>query len=319
MEKDLNYIFNEMPLYNSESFNVFENKDGKYVYNKTEYARFLKFISTSNKRIVTHCIECEEKFPFEYRKNMLQIDNEGSFLIPKVIEVIDENKNSGEIAYLLLDRGEILGLQPPYSKTKDSTYYFEFGFSCNNNDEHKYFLTLQLEILNGIFKVTKIGQYPSMQVLKDKEHNDFSKQLNRYEANEDYKNANKSYNQNLIIGAYAYLRRVFEKQVNYYIEENNIDTTNLKHMEDKIKEIKNKSFSPKINQYLESLYKILSKGVHHLSEEECEKNYIILKRVIDIQLQFEKEKDEEAKQDKEFRKAFSEMNEKYSKNKQEQE
>ena len=101
---------------------------------------------------------------------------------------------------------------------------------------------------------------------------------------------------NFHAGAYTYLRRVYEKQLNYYVEKDKPLLADNR-TETKIKAVKN-NFDPRVHEHLGNLYSILSVGIHELDEEESKDYYEYLKAMIDMQLQYEKSKDEEDKQTK---------------------
>ena len=131
----------------------------------------------------------------------------------------------------------------------------------------------------------------------------YKKQLKRYNAYEDYKNADLSMANNFHAGAYTYLRRVYEKQLNYYVEKDKL-VLDDNRTETKIKAVKN-NFDPRIHEHLGNLYSILSVGIHELDEEESRDYYEYLKAMIDMQLQYEKSKDEEDKQTNTYRTSLS--------------
>ena len=68
MEKKLDYLFNDVPLYTKEEFKIFELKDDKYYINKEELQRFNIYIGFNKDRIVAQCHKCKMDFPFEVKK-----------------------------------------------------------------------------------------------------------------------------------------------------------------------------------------------------------------------------------------------------------
>jgi hypothetical protein len=110
-------------------------------------------------------------------------------------------------------------------------------------------------------------------------------------------------NQTFYAGAYTYLRRVYEKQLNYYVDKDKPTLTDDR-TETKIKAVKG-NFDSRIHEHLKNLYSILSIGIHELDEEESKEYYEFLKAMIDMQLQYEKSKDEEEKQTKTLNTKFS--------------
>ena len=55
MEKDLDYVFNNVPIYTKEEFQVFELKDNEYELNKTEMSKFVKYIGINKDKIESIC------------------------------------------------------------------------------------------------------------------------------------------------------------------------------------------------------------------------------------------------------------------------
>jgi hypothetical protein len=130
----------------------------------------------------------------------------------------------------------------------------------------------------------KIGQLPSYADLQ-KIDKDFEKELSK----EDKINYNKAiglFSHGANIGAYAYLRRIFENMIITAFDENFAEI-NITHdeftklrMDEKISTIK--KYLPESLVEFKSFYGIVSKGIHELSEEDCGKYFGILKSVIDM-------------------------------------
>ena len=60
MEKNLDYLFNDVPLYVKEEFQLFELKDGKYDINKNEKEKFCKYIGINKDKIISYCHKCRK-------------------------------------------------------------------------------------------------------------------------------------------------------------------------------------------------------------------------------------------------------------------
>lgn len=293
--KNLNYVFKEVPLYSKETFNIFkETTSLVYKIDQDELNRLSKYLNTDNKKIIANCIWCDKDFSFDYEYKTDLIDNE--------MELIEENDI--RIAF-----NEELGLQFNLVSGKtwgsvnanidvtnliERNYYLTYYISCNNISAHIYSMSLLLRVENDKITVTKIGQYPSILSVKGFDFDKYKKQLKKYNAYEDYKNADLSMANNFFAGAYTYLRRVYEKQLNFYIDKDE-PTLVDDRTETKIKAVKG-NFDPRIHEHLKNLYSILSIGIHELDEEESKTYYEYLKMMIDMQLQFEKAKDETDKQ-----------------------
>lgn len=294
-EKDLNYLFNEMPIYAKEEFNILYKKDEKYYIDKDELKRFASFISTDSRKIVTNCIWCDRNFSFDYRYKIYTANNGGSFSERSNIILVWGGQSECELDIFNKDYS---GTKDPYEEESLYTgnFYIIYSITCNHKSSHCYYMSVLARVEKGVITVTKIGQYPTMLSVKGFDFDKYKKQLKRYDAYEDYKNADLSMANNFHAGAYTYLRRVYEKQLNYYVEKDKPVLTDNR-TETKIKAVKS-NFDPRIHEHLNNLYSILSIGIHELDEEESKDYYEYLKAMIDMQLQYEKAKDEEDKQTK---------------------
>lgn len=98
--------------------------------------------------------------------------------------------------------------------------------------------------------------------------------------------ATKAYYVGLYIAAFNYLRRVFESLVIQAEAQ-----ADIRYPKSKMKERVNELVSKKaLNQLLTEpgfnvLYRLLSKGVHELSEDECREQYHLLQEAIDTILE----------------------------------
>lgn len=296
-EMDLNYVFNEMPIYSKETFAILNKQDQvTYKIDRNEVMRFFKYINTESGKIITHCIWCDKEFSFNYNHNIYLMNSEDYIIECSSIQIAFSD---GDGAKISLDNGQIWGLVNKPILQEDlieRNYYLTYYISCNNNSTHLYSLNLLISIQKDKLIVTKVGQYPTMLSIKGFDFDKYKKQLKRYDAYEDYKNADLSMANNFHAGAYTYLRRVYEKQLNYYVEKDKPVLTDNR-TETRIKAVKN-NFDPRIHEHLSNLYSILSIGIHELDEEESKNYYEYLKAMIDMQLQYEKSKDEEDKQTK---------------------
>lgn len=296
--RDLNYVFNEMPIYSKETFNILCKKEAQGIYeiDRKEIIRFFKYINTSSQKIITNCVWCDKEFSFNYCKNLYSIQYSEH---AKEVSDIRIAFLDGDGLHIDLINEDIWGQTSRHILDKDlieKNYYMSYYISCNNIPEHIYGLYLFIRVQRDKIIVTKIGQYPSMLSVKGFDFDKYQKQLKKYNAYEDYKNADLSMSNNFYAGAYTYLRRVYEKQLNFYIEKDKLQLGDNK-TETKIKAVKG-NFDPRIHEHLNNLYSILSIGIHELDEEESKDYYEYLKAMIDMQLQFEKMKDEEEKQSK---------------------
>ena len=298
IEKNLNYVFNEMPIYSKETFYILHQKEehGAYEIDQAEINRFFKYIDTDNGKIITNCVWCDKEFSFDYSRKLYTIEDSPYAREASHIRIAFPDGNG---LYISMVNKNIWGqINEDILKNNllDDNYYMSYYISCNNVPKHIYGLYLFIKVQRDKIIVTKIGQYPSMLSVKGFDFDKYAKQLKKYNAYDDYKNADLSMSNNFHAGAYTYLRRVYEKQLNFYVDKDKPQLSDNR-TETKIKAVK-ENFDPRIHEHLNNLYGILSIGIHELDEEESKNYYEYLKAMIDMQLQFEKMKDEEEMQSK---------------------
>ena len=299
----INYLFNETSLYTKEIFKVFILEDGKYQYDKKEFLRFIYYVGFGQNKLISYCHVCKKEFPFDYTTDLFEFSKyykENDYYMI----VADENgQNPGKIN---ISNGNILGLTPPYDEdklVKNKIWYMHYYFNCTNNNNHKYMMMISIELKDGNVIVRKIGQNPSMLTVKGFDFDKYKGVLEKLDAYEDYKKADLSNADHFHVGAYAYLRRIFEKMINQYLGK-----TKLKddHMDTKIDAVKD-YFDPRIKKLLKNMYGILSTGIHELSEEQSKEYYEYLKAIIDMQLEYIQTENDKDKQSKELEGVLSKI------------
>ena len=141
-------------------------------------------------------------------------------------------------------------------------------FSCSRNEEHQLFFFFLIH--NNT--ITKIGQYPSQADLAAVEIRKYRSIL----GNDLWREFSKAVgltSHGIGIGAFVYLRRIFEHLVEEahqkQITSNGWDEALYRksRMDRKISLLKH--FLPDFLVKNQSVYSILSKGIHELKEDEC--------------------------------------------------
>ena len=303
-EHGIDFLFNETSLYTKEKFKVFEIKDNKYEYDKDEFFRFLFYIGVCQDKLITQCHKCKKQFPFSIEKQFFEFIND--VRTNEIYIQISHNISPFGPAKIDLHNGQIIGEQLPYEKThllNDKIWYIEYFFTCTNNAHHKYLMMISIELKNGEFIVRKIGQNPSMLTVKGFDFDKYRNFLEKINAYNDYKKADLSNADHFFVGAFAYLRRIFEKIVHYYLGETKLDN---ERMETKIDAVKDK-FDPRVQNLLKNLYGILSISIHELDEDESKEYYSYLKAVIDMQLEYIKSETDKDNQSKELSDVLSKI------------
>jgi len=164
---------------------------------------------------------------------------------------------------------------------------FDLIFNCARNAKHHLEFNYRINIEKGF--LVKIGQYPSAFDLS-------SGYINKYDTilDENYirelKSALVTLSHGYAVASYTYFRRIYDHII-FEIFEKRLSTIN--EDEDK-EEFKNQFESVRWNEKIEllkddlpellvnnkSYYQVLSKGIHELSEEECNNYCPILKEGI---------------------------------------
>lgn len=288
---NLNSVFNDEDLYAKHVFSLFRLKNGKYELDGESLEKFIMYLGIGERKLITYCKTCKKEFSFDVRTrvgyNLMQAHPQTNSI---TITSDTLGRINGELNLII---GYISGDEPPYDKEflpEYNKWYIEFQFTCNNDSSHRYIMIVSIEQNYGDFIVRKIGQDPSILDVHGFDFEKYKVFLNSINAYSDYKKADLSFAEHFYVGAFAYLRRVFEKMVNKYLEGISI-TDN--HMDKKIEAIQDK-FDSRIRGLLKNLYGILSVSIHELDEDESKEYYEYLKAIIDIQLEYEKtEKDKE--------------------------
>ncbi len=151
-----------------------------------------------------------------------------------------------------------------------------------SHDQIIYFLSIDKE------SVTKIGQQPS---LADIQYAEIGKRYDKYLSKIDLKNYKKAiglYAHSAGAGSFVYLRRIFENLIFETFELHKdaltIDPVDFKQkrMEEKVEVLR--AHLPSQLVEMKSIYGILSKGVHELSEEECLRYFSPIRLSIELVL-----------------------------------
>ncbi|WP_281636677.1 hypothetical protein [Flavobacterium marginilacus] len=164
-----------------------------------------------------------------------------------------------------------------------------------------------------IYKFQKVGQFPTIADLEIGKYKKFSKILKKEYLRELNKAIGLSAN-GVGIGAFVYLRRIFENLIEKYHQEvkknndwNEENYTNSRIAE-KIELLKN--YLPEAVVKYKKVYSIISKGIHELEEQECLEYFPIVKDAIISILEQDFLKQENANKQKELEKNIQNLVEK---------
>lgn len=188
--------------------------------------------------------------------------------------------------------------------------FYTVTLTCKRKevDKLKFFVFKNNEI------VIKLGQYPS---LADIQFAEIGKKYDRFLSKQELKDFKKAIGlaaHGYGAGSFVYLRRIFENLINKAFEESkttikiSVDNFRKMFMVKKIELLKN--YLPSQLLEMKSVYKILSKGVHELSEQECLKYFRVLKLSIELILDQKIEIEVKRKRDEEVKRQLKEINKK---------
>ena len=180
----------------------------------------------------------------------------------------------------------------------------EIRFLCTRDTSHAISVYYVGNGNSFLFEFHKAGQYPSHADISNAQLNRYNKILDRKDRSEIGR-ANGLAAHGVNIGAFVYLRRVFERLIWRVFEESgvNIDLTEFKNlrMGQKIEALKNEL--PSFLSENVQIYGLLSVGIHELSEEECGGFYEVLRESIMLILDQEREQKERKAREEKVRKA----------------
>ena len=152
---------------------------------------------------------------------------------------------------------------------QEYTRLMTFQFHCSMDENHH----LDYIVLTDENKMKKIGQYPSVADLAYPELKNYRKVLADKDDEKELKRAIGLYANGIGIGAFVYLRRIFERMIakagQQAVREGVIEEEVFKRfrMDEKIATLQ--KYLPELMLDNTLFYKIVSKGIHELNEDEC--------------------------------------------------
>jgi hypothetical protein len=177
---------------------------------------------------------------------------------------------------------------------------FPVVFECKRNLEHKAVFVFR----STPHTLTKIGQYPSIADAGLPAIRRYKKALGD-EKSRELQRAIGLASHGIGIGAYVYLRRIFEDLIDKAHQTAQKQSPGwdesayqVARMEEKIRLIKD--FLPRLLVENWQLYSILSKGIHDLSEDECKQHFDVVLQGIQLILDEELERRNRQEQEAQF-------------------
>lgn len=275
-------------IYNDESLRTIVFEQGLYKFNPIKTTHDKKIIMNFFSKDISvnlFCVSCKSQNTFKIPKpvsfnGICNYDN-------SYVELNGYSKND-----------KINNDYDQFKGTKN------FVFQCQINCSHTIIYTFLFE--NDYF--VKIGQFPSNDMLLGEDLKKYRSLLSE-EKYMELKKSNTLHFSGHNVGAFTYLRRIFEYIVNQKYEKhtkqlNNDNQLNDLSMKEKIDLIK-----PYLPQFLVDnqtfIYACVSEGIHNLSEEICEQQYECLYNSILLILREQLEEKEMNKLKKELTKGLN--------------
>jgi hypothetical protein len=185
-----------------------------------------------------------------------------------------------------------------------SNYVFVLSFKCTRNSGHRMLFVFRAH--EGILE--KIGQFPSLGDLAGPDLQKYRPVLTDERYSELVRGVGLA-SHDVGIGAFIYLRRVFENLIESAHSIAKLETGwdeplfEKSRMDEKIQLLKDKLPTFLVENRV--LYKILSSGVHELSEQECLKAFPAVKLGIELILDDELERHKREKKIEAAKKALN--------------
>lgn len=261
-----------------------------------------------NGTIDTYCIHCKDDTVFKRNFSYPRA-------ITKTYNTWHQNYSISDITSDNIVRFDVEHQHRVFGKLgiKEYKEYFEgeriipFDFICSRNDTHHLFFIVSIQKGNA----KKFGQFPSLADLRKLEIRKYRKILgDKYK---EYVRAIGLTANGIGIGAFVYLRRIFENLIGYARIEaiENVkgwddEKFDKARMDEKIELLTD--YLPNFLVENKSVYGILSKGIHELSEDECLNYYDPLKVAIEIILDEKLESERKKVKIEEASKAINKIN-----------
>ena len=242
-------------------------------------------------RISCFCLVCGEKRVFVLDPPILHMrDRNGDFI--KLSDYLVRRKQEYNVRNGILENEDNSKWFWRQENDADLTRVFTLSFRCAMNDDHH----IDFFIKTGKDYAEKVGQKPSVADLSLGVI-DRLKKVADDETRKELRRAIGLNAQGIGVGSYVYLRRIFER----IIEKTKIDVLEKgiyqeedfhnKRIDEQISLLKDELPDAIVNNKV--FYKIVSKGIHELAEDDCIKYFPVLKNAILLILEEWQRKKEE--------------------------
>ena len=199
---------------------------------------------------------------------------------------------------------------------------------CSRNSNHVAYFSLQIDSepfssskdleMSSETVLTKVGQYPSIASIGNKEYNKYKSVLEKEQLKE-LKRAVGLAAHGIGVGSFVYLRRIIEVLIEKAINQKYLATKDddwkesivKNRMAEKMKELH--GYIPPFLVENTALYSVLSKGIHSLSEEDCLVAFEPLLMCIELILDDEVKRKQDEQKRLKAQSALSKLNQQHGK------
>lgn len=233
-------------------------------------------------KLSEYCVECKEMrvFTMEPISFVFESDEEKR-QIRSLAEELDNCQRIQQMGKTPRPGGTVEGREWYWTnwQTEKATRIMVFPFVCAMDAEHH----LDFIVRADGNALVKIGQYPSVADLSFPELDEFKKDIDKASMKE-FRRAIGLHAQGIGVGSYVYLRRIFERIIEtakcQAENDQSVDLSNYNSMRvsERIKLLK--GYLPDIISSNPSIYRIVSKGIHELNEDDCIKYFPVLQEAI---------------------------------------
>lgn len=232
-----------------------------------------------NVKISTYCKECEQERVFTMKpiKYYHMTGQEGNEKI--TCESLGDRMSSMQdvMSIAKIENKNTDAWELIKSNFADITRLMNFEFICSMDEKHH----LDFTVLVNDNSFMKIGQFPSIADITFPGLDDYKHVISKQDRSE-LGTAIGLFANGVGAGSYVYLRRILERLV-YQAKENagdKVDNDSFENAKvaDRIKMLE--GYLPDILIQNTTIYGILSKGIHELSEEDCLNYFLVVKECI---------------------------------------
>ena len=259
----------------------------------------LAYLLNGDVRISAYCKQCKTERVFTMKPVVCYVLDRGEYKEIKASSIIYEaqkfyGKNTNNPLSVMLAQSSNI------AREKSRIIVLEFVCAMDNSHHLDYVVLTD----NSTFR--KIGQYPSVADLSFPELDKYNTVVSK----DDRKELGKAlglFANGIGVGSYVYLRRILERLLEKIKADagDTVDSDMFKQsrMGEKMKMLQ--EYLPQTLAENPSIYGILSKGIHELSEEECLSYFIVVKDCLLLIYDEWAQKKEKAKKESSIRSELS--------------